>query len=248
MSRTPTDTKWQDEAPKLSALAVCSLVFGFTCCIPLSGFVATILGGAAMVRISKSEGRLSGRTLAFIGLALGILVTTLQLAIAVGAYQAVSGMRHNIVEPAAADIKAIQQGDFNTARRMFRSGVTVTDTELQAFKDSVLAEHGEVIGWPKDMTLPQLMTQQPNVNQSSGANAMIPVPVQFAKGNAWLVIQLDPTHVLDLLFSGKTVDGTVTNIGVIGGKKEIWLRSAAPGVAPPAAPKPSTGPPAENPK
>ena len=68
----------------MSGLAVASVVFGLLCCIPGSGLIGTILGGAGLIRISQSEGRLTGRGMAFFGLVLGLFGTVVWLALGTG--------------------------------------------------------------------------------------------------------------------------------------------------------------------
>src|SRR5262245_11130022 len=89
----------EDVRARVSGLAVSSLVFGWLCCIPGSGLIGTILGGAGLVSISKSDGRLSGRTMAFIGIVLGLLGTALWLAVGVGARQMMAATDRNVFEP-----------------------------------------------------------------------------------------------------------------------------------------------------
>ena len=69
---------------RMSAMAVLSLVCGIICCIPGLGIAAMIFGAAAMVAIGKSGGRLGGKMIAVIGMALGLLATIVWLTFAIG--------------------------------------------------------------------------------------------------------------------------------------------------------------------
>jgi len=240
--------------PRVSALAVCSLVFGLVCCIPGSGLLATILGGAGMVRISKSEGRLSGRTLSFIGLALGILSTTLWLALVVGAGQAVSAFKTRVFLPTQTDLQALEKGDWATARKLLDSKVSakVSDEQLKKFRDEVGEKFGTFVGIPTQIDWNKMLNQQPNIQQT-GVHTMLPFPVDFKNGQAWVIVVTDSAETIpDILWSGKSIDGTASNIGVVGEGKEVWLVDPAskvksfpfttPTPKPPEAPKPPETP------
>src|SRR5438128_267310 len=117
MSRT-ANTGEEPRGARVSALAVSSLVFSLVCCIPGSGLVGTILGGAGLIRIGRSDGRLSGRALAFIGLALGLLTTILWLAFGVGTRQIAARYDTLWARPAAAALGALQKGDPTALRAL----------------------------------------------------------------------------------------------------------------------------------
>lgn len=59
-------------APRLSALAVASLVVGLLLCVPFVGLVGIGLSIGALLRIRGSSGRLEGSPLAAIGMALAV--------------------------------------------------------------------------------------------------------------------------------------------------------------------------------
>lgn len=59
------------EAPRTSALAVASLVFGVLACVPFLGLLAILLGAGALLRIRSAEGRLGGSAFAAVGLSMG---------------------------------------------------------------------------------------------------------------------------------------------------------------------------------
>src|SRR5215471_14351758 len=68
-------TEDSDRPQRVSALAVSSLVFGVLCCIPGLGLIAVILGAAGLIQTRDPEKRLTGRTLAVVGVILGLLGT-----------------------------------------------------------------------------------------------------------------------------------------------------------------------------
>ena len=69
--------------------------------------------------------------------------------------------------------------------------------------------------------------------------------MDFKNGQAWVIVVTDsPDTIPDILWGGKSIDGTVSNIGVVGEGKEVWLvdtsgKSKPPVLpsAPPPAPK-----------
>ncbi len=234
--------------PRVSALAVCSLVFGLVCCIPGSGLLATILGGAGMVRISKSEGRLSGRTLSFIGIALGIMSTTVWLALAVGTAQAVSAFKNGIAEPASAAVRAMEGADWATARKFLdaRAAGKLTDEQIQTFRDEVAQKFGAFVGTPQKMNITELLNGPKNLNIQPGTHGVIPAPVEFKNGQAWVVVMTESQYTIwDILLTRNgSIQGKVINIGVIGEGKEFWLidPAAKSKTLPPASPKTPVAP------
>lgn len=238
-----TDADTLPPEPRVSALAVCSLVFGLVCCIPGSGLLATILGGAGMVRISKSEGRLSGRTLSFIGIALGIMSTAGWLAIGVGCGQAYSAFMTRVFVLAQNNIKAVESADWATARKLLDSKVAagLTDDQLKAFRDGATQKFGAIIGMPQQFDFNRMFNQQPNLVVSS-KQTTLPIPVDFKNGQAWLVVVTNsPETLRDILWGGKSIEGIVTNVGIVAGNQELWLidpaaksKPAAPKAPPPA--------------
>jgi hypothetical protein len=231
------------QSPRTSALAVSSLVFGIVCCLPGTGLLATILGGAGLVRISQSQGRLSGRVMSFIGVALGLLSTMFWLAIVVGASQAVQIAKGRIFEPAGADLRAMESGDWATARRLLdkKTSSAVTDDQFKAFRDEVADKFGPFVGIPQRVDWNKLFGQQPNISTPPGVHTVLPFPVDFKKGQAWVVVVSDSADTIgEIFFEGKSVDGSVSNVGVIGEGKEVWLID--PSAAGKPGPKGQKGP------
>ncbi len=231
------------EPSRVSGLAVSSLVFGLLCCLPVTGFIATILGGASLVRISRSEGRLSGRGLAITGLVLGLIGTLFYIAAAVGVSMAV-----NQVGTYGPAIKAFQTGDRVAARGALNNAAAakVTDEQMEAFRAAITSELGNyqripkgLGGWFRDYMAvgQQIQNAMPAGRSNQG---IIPVPIHFEKGLAVAMVYFDegsPTPGMPL---AKNIQ-IITQSG-----KSIWLvppdgstgKSSVPPASSPATPQP----------
>jgi hypothetical protein len=52
----------------------------------------------------------------------------------------------------------------------------------------------------------------------------LPWPLEFDKGTAWVFTVSDsPTIAGDILMHGMSVDGHVSNVGVVGPQGQVWL-------------------------
>lgn len=67
------------EPPRVSGLAVASLVLGLLWLFGIGSLLAIIFGGVALYQINISRGRVTGKGLAVAGLVLGIVFITLQV-------------------------------------------------------------------------------------------------------------------------------------------------------------------------
>jgi hypothetical protein len=183
-----------DTTPRVSALAVSSLVFGLLCCIPGSGLIGTILGGAGLVRISQSDGRLSGRGMAFSGLILGLLGTMLWLGLGIGTVWAMKEAQR-FVQP----IQAVTSGDTAAARQRLSkdAAAALTDEKGKAFTEAVQAEVGVAKRMPKGIGewFSNYMEVGPMIEGAQGASAAgkqaIPFPVHFEREVALVLVYVD---------------------------------------------------------
>jgi hypothetical protein len=190
----PIDEPAMDVSPRVSALAVSSLVFGLLCCIPVSGLIGTILGGAGLVRISKSDGRLSGRGLAFTGLILGLLGTMFWIGLGAAT---IYGFKE--AQKYAQPIMSISQGDFAGARQRLSPATAkaLTDERAKAFADEVK----DALGAPQRMPrgIFEWISNYGEIGQlaqhvqSNAPNrtSPVPLPVHFEKGLAAIGVYLD---------------------------------------------------------
>src|SRR5688572_12760604 len=137
MTRNPyahTETfEAEPVSPRVSVLAVASLVFGILCCVPTFGLIALILGGAGMVAISRSEGRLTGR-----GLAVAGFITLQGLA----QVQSMSGT-----------YAFVEQKDYAGFRNLLTPAASqqLTDAQIDEFHQKVNAAWGKNLGPTKGL-------------------------------------------------------------------------------------------------
>lgn len=231
-----------DDAPmfetpeRVSILAVIGLVFGLLCFIPGTGVLAAILGVAALIGITGSRGRLSGRGLAIAAIVLGLIFSMIWGGVAIGGMKAWGGFKTAVLTPAGTLMQDIEAKNWAGARTRFSPevGAAITDAEFEAFRAAYQAKVGQFQKMPD--TLPELFSSYQSLGpsmqrfqpQPGAADPMVPLPGVFANGPALIVQYMDakgskgngtPLWSNVLIFS---TDGT-----------EIRL---VPSVTPPAAP------------
>src|ERR1051326_5420777 len=217
MSRNPyahpmePEPSLTDEArARVSGLAVSSLVFGILCCIPGSGLIAAILGGSGLIAISHSERRLSGRTMAFIGLVLGILGCAGWLAIGIGARREIAVIQTRLVDPSVATVQAPGNKDWAGARKLFAPSAGITDDQLKDFAARVEALFGPPLNSQSNITLEQILGDKPTAAvEAAGDNAVpLPVPIEFQNGKASVILVLKSQAAFgDVVFGGNIAEG-----------------------------------------
>src|SRR5262245_35170588 len=128
---------------RVSGLAVASLIFGLLCCIPGSGLLGVILGGAGLIRIGQAEGRLSGRGLAMIGIVLGMLSTVLYAGVVLGGLATM-----NRLTVYARVVESAQKGDAASVRAMLSPATAgaLSDDAITEFGSRVTQEWGAYRG------------------------------------------------------------------------------------------------------
>jgi hypothetical protein len=214
-----------DAPQRVSALAVSSLVFGLLCCIPVVGLIAVILGATGLIKIRESEGRLGGKTLATVGIVLGLIGTIAWLAIAVGVKRGYAGFRQGLEQPTLTAMQAIENQDWPTARAFLdkRTSAALSDADLAAFRDAYHTQFGAFQGTATHVDFSLMFAPPPTgIPTHSG---MLPVPAEFQQGPAMIMLVEDnPNALNDVILSGATTQGMVTNIAVTtGGQKHVWL-------------------------
>src|SRR6185436_5829749 len=115
-------------------------------------------------------------------------------------------------EPAGADLKALEKGDWAGARKLLdiKTSAKVSDEQLKDFRDEVAQKYGAFVGIPQKLDWNKLFNQQPNVPQGSG-QTVLPFPVDFKNGQAWVIVVTNsPDTITDVLWSGKSIDGSVS--------------------------------------
>lgn len=242
----------QAEPPpaRVSVLAVMSLVCSVLCCIPGLGGIGTVLGVAALVRIGQSQGRLAGRGLAISGIIIGLLVSTLWIAGALGA----QAMWRMAAGPVDNLVRAIEKQDYATARGFLQQSLqaAATDEQFAKFRDGMAADAGSVKGvttnllklWGQYTELAQSpaftramqSAQQQRGTGQAAVEGRIPMPVEFSNGLRAVVLEFSQST------SGGTpanpFAGSVTNLIFIklDGSELRLLPDTVPGSAPTPAP------------
>lgn len=130
----------------LSKLAVASMLAALLSCIPGVGLIAAVLGIVALYRIGGSGGRQGGKTLAGVGMAIGLIASSMYLAVTLGIRQAYAGYRDNMARPTAVYLKAIESGDLAAACAIFDPGPAPTDDQIRAFGTEVTSRLGAPVG------------------------------------------------------------------------------------------------------
>lgn len=186
---------------RTSVLAIIALVCGLICFVPALPALGTILAIIALVLIAGSNGRLGGRGLAIAALILGLVFSALQIGIAVAATKMMGAFSGFITKPASDLVAAIDKQDYATARTLMITGAgdRVSDAEFEAFRSGYQGElgafkkvattFGEV--WQGYQTVGPMMQGYQNQNQ---AEPIIPIPAEFEKGWALVIVQMDPKN------------------------------------------------------
>lgn len=229
---------------RTSVLAILSLVCSLVCVIPFLGLLGAILGIAAMFGISRSQGMLRGNGMAVTGIVVGLLVTVIWLGIGIGLAQFNGALGKRFMVPVSSVVHALEADDFKTARGCFDKSLNaaVTDEQMTAFVASYQVELGHFKSMPQSlMEVLTAYSQVPAMQNYQGGKGEIPLPANFDKGPAVILIEL-PTNQGQAPQSGTWMP-PLTNIGVLTPSgKEIWLQPLRGTPLPPApAPAPAPG-------
>ncbi len=204
---------------RVSGLAIASFVTSLLCCIPGVGAVAAVLGIGAIVSISRSHGRLSGRALAFIAIVLGLLGTMLYIGIAVALSQIGALMR-----PYYATVTAIEAGDMTGARsQMTSQTAAVTDERITQFREEYRALHGTFQKFPDGVgeLVSGYVALGPRMQLVDQAKAIYP-----GKGVWPMPATFDNGEVLVVLVVEDSASGgpRIANLGIEkDGSSFVWL-------------------------
>lgn len=177
---------------KRSGVATASLICSLIICCPLVTLVGVILGIVALFRIRGSQ--MTGRGLAWSGIVIGVVTTTLTTLFIVIAANAVFKILEQTPKLVTTAIESGVHGDLEGFRSEFSLGaVAANDAEVSAFISELASRYGTFDEAVIDMAAMQ-------GRESSNQQAEIP---------------------LQLVFETKTVPSTV--VIVIGQSEETWL-------------------------
>lgn len=183
---------WVEQPPqagqRVSLLAVFSLLSSLACCVPLSGVLGMGLGGSAILAIGSSQGRLTGKPAAVIGLILGLMVTAIQGALCVGAITGWNFYVHRMAPAAAAFVEAAHNRDAAALRPMLAgpAQTDLTDEQLFAFGERITRAFGQPRGAPTRFSviasslIKSFSTTRGRAQQRGGvtfSGDVVPVPI-----------------------------------------------------------------------
>ncbi len=131
--------------PKMSALAIASLVCSLLFCCPLATIPGILLGIGALVSISGNPMR-RGKGVAITGIVLGVLFTAGQALLYPPAIRLVMDMTALVQNGPSDAISAGFAGDLPAFRsHFFKAGAAATDQEAQEFVDQLRSRYGEFV-------------------------------------------------------------------------------------------------------
>lgn len=247
----------QPAAPeRTSVMAVLSLILGILslpCCFlpvvgPAIGLVGLVFAISAMMMIGRSGGALGGKGVAVGGLVTSVLGMLAGVFVLVGVAQAL-GTLHNY----GRFVEIAQSDDRSELEEMLTQDAAdkATKAEMDQFRTKVTAELGGFSrltpgmmpffkNFAKFGEIP--MTSIPAEYQPGMGQSMLPLPGEFEKGNAVVVVfvsTLDKTNQLPL--------GRVMNVAVLLPDGTLaWFidpNREEPAPTPPATPEPGSGEP-----
>jgi hypothetical protein len=102
--------------------------------LPFPALIGAVLGGVAMRNISRSQGRLGGRTMALIALFLGLISAALQGAVAGSALATYWPVKTRVAPVVGEFARAVAAGDFTSARVALSPSASqvVTNEQMRA--------------------------------------------------------------------------------------------------------------------
>lgn len=180
---------------RTSILAILSLVCSLICLIPGTGVLAAVFGISALIGIRGSRGRVGGTGLAIAGLIVGLLFTMVWIGIVVGANALMQEVAGKVVAPVNQAIIAMDAGDSSKLRETLTPDVNkaVTDQQIADFRSAYQAELGSCKGMPTQVWdfFSAYMPLKAQMQPLQGRNDMIPLPVNFDKGPALVVLWIN---------------------------------------------------------
>lgn len=234
MSQNPyeqDDQSWSEESglehtgeQRLSLLALFSLIFALICLIPGLGVLGVVFGASALIMISKSRGRLTGKGMAITGVVLGLIVSVLWGSAVVGFGQAFKYYRDRMIPPVAALVETAGS-DTSLARTALTPGAakSVTEEDFAQFAASLEAHYGKFEGAPKDLmslatAFRDSLASQQQDQKIQGGSRGVPVPLRFERGAVLVIAVYDESSFDDQ--APRFEDA----FAVIPGRKAVTLR------------------------
>lgn len=187
-----------EEPQRMSILAVLSLVCAVVCCVPGMGILAFVFGAVALAGISKSQGRVTGKPLAGVGMALGLIATVIWMAIAIGGAQAWRTYTTQMVGGTSQMMQTMSDGDIGGVRLHLLEPATaeLTDEDIAAFAAIVRRDFGAFVGAPTGISemMEGFASAYGRGGVRSGGSSQepaIPIAVNFDNGSSVVHIVID---------------------------------------------------------
>ena len=153
-------------------MATASLICSLILCCPIVTLVGVILGIVALMRIRGSA--MSGRGLAWAGIIIGILTTTLTTLFMIIAVNVGLGVLEQTPESVTTAIKAGITGDIEKFRMEFtHEAVAASDDEITSFLETISTRYGVF-----DKAVIDMATMQAG-QQPSGDEPELPIQLVF---------------------------------------------------------------------
>ncbi|GJM19678.1 MAG: hypothetical protein DHS20C14_18910 [Phycisphaeraceae bacterium] len=169
-------TEIYTEPERTSLAAVFSLVSSLICCIPGLSLIGIVLGVLALVGIGRSNGRVGGKGLAIAGIVIGLMVTIVQVLLAV---LVVSGVQN--LKSYQGFFAALDQGDYVEADTYtsFASPVNGSPEHMAVWAEALKSEWGGFVSFPQDTGT--LLSAQMGMSDQTMAQRMTSrYPMDFA--------------------------------------------------------------------
>jgi|GEM_PF-481813 len=153
-------------------MATASLICSLILCCPIVTLVGVILGIVALLKIRGSA--MSGRGLAWAGIIIGILTTTLTTLFMIIAINVGLGVLEQTPESVTTAIKAGITGDIEKFRMEFtHDAVAASDDEITSFLETITTRYGVF-----DKAVIDMATMQAG-QQPSGDEPELPIQLVF---------------------------------------------------------------------
>ncbi|MFG0275803.1 MAG: DUF4190 domain-containing protein [Phycisphaerales bacterium] len=195
------------EPQRTSAMAVTSLVTSLGCCLPGVGLLAAMFGVLALGLIGQSQGRLSGRGPAAVGIILGLIGTVIWGAIGVGGLQAWTFYTKQMAPVAERAMLAAASGDLTALQAELTPDAAgdLDPAHVRFFIDTIESEQGAIQSIETDFstTIEAFERIYGNMQQppqggapgpgGQGSFAPVPVTLRCANGDvlAWPIFDED---------------------------------------------------------
>jgi hypothetical protein len=154
-------------------MATASLICSLILCCPIVTLVGVILGIVALLKIRGSA--MSGRGLAWAGIIIGILTTTLTTLFMIIAINIGLGVLEQTPESVTTAIKAGITGDIEKFRMEFtHDAVAASDDEITSFLETITTRYGVF-----DEAVIDMATLQAGQQPSTGEGEELPIQLVF---------------------------------------------------------------------